>query len=139
MEVSSLYVAYSLELKGLMDIGDYFLRWKMSFNTSKSSSYHYSQVNQWAIEKSFFPDDKLLAWFEETEVKFPLKDENAIVFQFERSILSFSLRTYGLVTSVESNYAKGEIMHIIDGEFFFWEKNGKSVDYKRTPINFVTG
>jgi hypothetical protein len=47
-----------------------------------------------------------------------------------------SVMTYELAQTLESEFGKGELIHIAYTGFLTWNKGGKSLVYKEMPINF---
>ena len=94
-------------------------------------------INKRYLEKKDFPNEKILTFFSPLNVKFLSNEENAYVIQFEKSILTYGMLSYGLVEKSDSDYEKGEIMNLEGDYLFFWKKQGKSVSVKLSPINFT--
>ena len=125
----------SLNFWCLSDLGDYLVQWDWSFNYRYSSIY--VMINKRYLEKKDFPNEKILTFFSPLNVKFLSNEENAYVIQFEKSILTYGMLSYGLVEKSDSDYEKGEIMNLEGDYLFFWKKQGKSVSVKLSPINFT--
>lgn len=127
---------YNLDLNCLMDLGDYFLAYTWTFPYSAGSNFSCT-INKRYIEKSNFPKERLLGYFNLMKIKFLSKEEDALVFQFENSLLSYSVCSYGLVEKTEQDYGYGEVINPANDGLYYWKKGGKSVQYKSCPINFA--
>lgn len=116
-------------------MGDYLAYATYSFSIG-SSPYFSSTVYTRYLEKSIFPDEKLLAGFEQMKIKFTSKEEEGFTLQFSKTLLSVGTLTYGLYQVCESEYEKGEIIQITYDSFFVWKRGTKSLVFKMQPINF---
>jgi hypothetical protein len=134
-ETSTTLSSYSPEIKGFMDLGDYLCPIQLSFSVG-SNAYFSGTFYKKFLEKSDFPDQKLLAGFDQIKTKFASKEEEAFTLQFSGSLLSIGTLTDGLVQLTESDYEKGEVIQIPYDSFIVWKKNTKSVIFKMQPINF---
>lgn len=88
------------------------------------------------MEKKDFPNEKLITFYSSVKVKFSSCEELAYLVQFDKSLVSYSMESYGVVEKSDSDYEKGEIIHIDTEALFFWKKQGKSITVKHSPISF---
>ena len=135
-ESSTIINSGGIDLKCYYDLGDYLIYGSFTFSVG-SSCYFSGSFYKKFLEKSQFPDQKLLAGYELTKVKFANKEEDSFVLLFSESIISFGSCTHGLVQVVESDNLAEEVIHISYDGFYFWKKGQKSIVYKAQPINFV--
>ena len=134
-EWSSVTSSYSVELKGLVDLGDYFTFVSMSFTTGSNPYFNGTYYKRY-IEKENLPNDKLLTWFDICQTKFLSKEEDAFILHFVHWIYAIGTNTYELYQVVESDYKLGEIIHIQYTGILTWNKGGKSIAFRQNPVNF---
>ena len=77
-EISTIYNPYGVQLKCLIDLGDYLSYADFTMTTGTSSYYSFTFHTRY-MEKSTFPQQRLLAGFEPMSTKFKAKDEAARV------------------------------------------------------------
>lgn len=106
--------------KGFFDYGDYLIPIQIYMYPTfwGTSSWN---VYKKKLYKSDFPDQKLIAIFDNMLVKYTSKEEDSIVFQFSESIYACGTITKGLSVVVDSDYENGEMIQVIYEGLYFWK------------------
>lgn len=117
---SSCSSTYCAELRFYLDLGDYITNAYLNINVG-TNSYFTLNVNSFYLQKSQFPDEKLLAGYDQVKVKYVNKEEDSFVLLFSNSIVSFGTQTEGLIHVAESDYTTDEVIHITVDGFYFWK------------------
>lgn len=135
-ESSTHVFMYSPALYCYIDSGDHIHHASFSFNVGINASITacYSKIY---LEKSHFPDQKLLAGYDLQKVKYATLEEDSYLLLFSESIVSFGSATQGLMQVVEEDYLAEEVINIQNYGLIFWTKGQKSIEYKEYPINLV--
>lgn len=119
-ESSGCISVYGLELRWYLDMGDYLAYAHFGFTVGLYSYVNCTFYTRY-LEKSIFPDEKLLVGFERVITKFKSKEEEAYTLQFSNSLLSIGTSTNGLHQIWDFEYQLGEIILASCEYFIFWK------------------
>ena len=135
MQSSSVDKNNTLEIKLFLDMGDYLIFSIISFPFGSNSSFSQSYFKRY-LQKSVFPNEKLLNGFDPINTKFLTKDEEAITLHFSKTIVSISLLTYDLFQLTESDLECDELIHVSNDCFYTWKRSSNTILANPLPVNF---
>ena len=131
----TISTATNCEIKGLLDLGNYYTFSTMSFTTG-SSPYFSGTFYKRYIEKENLPPERILNCFDVGKVKYLTKEEDSIIIQTAKTLFCQSCLSFDLFQVIESDYKLGELLHVAYTGFLVWKTTSKSVQYRAHPVNF---
>lgn len=105
-ETSTCVYNYNPYLYCYMDSGDYLYYASFSISVGVNSSINAS-FSKIFLEKSHFPDQKLLTGYDTMRVKYANLEEDSYMLLFSESLVAFGQNTPGLMQVSEEDYQVG--------------------------------
>lgn len=132
---TTVSTSYNLDLKALIDLGNYYGYIAFNFSIGSYNSIYASLYKRY-MEKENLPREKVLTCFEPQKIKFLSKEEDALVLQFPNFIYCLGLLTFELFSITDSDLKLGELIHISYAGMLEWRLDDTEIIFKQSPINF---